>query len=517
MEKLRKKRSRLRNLRNSISLILLLLGLIIFLSADWYKIAFSDVTLDQLIFHLKVPLTGANDDFFLQYINYIKPYLGDIFILFIIVAIMMSPCFKHSFRITGHIKIGKKQFNWHWTVKDSTTYLVWINVLVFISSIIYGAKALDLGTYIHNNLNASSLYEDYYVDPKKANLTFPEEKRNLIYIFLESMESSYANVGDLNIGQDNLIPGLEEIALDNINFSHNDSLGGAQTIYGTTWTVAAMVAQTSGVPLNIPIDGNTMNQYSTFLPGVYSLGEILKDNGYRQYLMLGSDSGFGGRSNYFKQHGDYNIYDYYSAIDDGKIDEDYFVWWGYEDAKLFDYAKEKLLELADDDTEQPFNFTMLTADTHATEGYKDETCTNPTSQSYANSVICSDSKVSEFVKWIQEQDFYEDTTIVIVGDHLVMGNYLFPASDSRERSIYNAFINVDTNVDYQNTKNRTFTVFDMYPTTLASLGVKIKGNRLGLGTNLFSEKPTLAEELGLNKLDAQLQRKSNYYNHRLLY
>lgn len=160
---------------------------------------------------------------------------------------------------------------------------------------------------------------------------------------------------------------------------------------------------------------------------------------------------------------------------------------------------------------------MLTADTHATEGYKDETCTNPTSQSYANSVICSDSKVSEFVKWIQEQDFYEDTTIVIVGDHLVMGNYLFPASDSRERSIYNAFINVDTNVDYQNTKNRTFTVFDMYPTTLASLGVKIKGNRLGLGTNLFSEKPTLAEVLGLNKLDAQLQRKSNYYNHRLLY
>ena len=40
MERLRKKRSRLRNLRNSISLILLLLGLIIFLSADWYKIAF---------------------------------------------------------------------------------------------------------------------------------------------------------------------------------------------------------------------------------------------------------------------------------------------------------------------------------------------------------------------------------------------------------------------------------------------------------------------------------------------
>lgn len=37
---------------------------------------------------------------------------------------------------------------------------------------------------------------------------------------------------------------------------------------------------------------------------------------------------------------------------------------------------------------------------------------------------------------------------------------------------------------------------DLFPTMLASLGVQIEGNRLGLGTNLFSDKKTLMKELG---------------------
>ena len=38
---------------------------------------------------------------------------------------------------------------------------------------------------------------------------------------------------------------------------------------------------------------------------------------------------------------------------------------------------------------------------------------------------------------------------------------------------------------------------DMFPTTLASLGAVIDGDRV-IGTNLFSDKPTLAEELGFD-------------------
>lgn len=57
---------------------------------------------------------------------------------------------------------------------------------------------------------------------------------------------------------------------------------------------------------------------------------------------------------------------------------------------------------------------------------------------------------------------------------------------------------------------------DFYPTMLASIGIKIKGDRLGLGTNLFSERKTLAEEVGIEYLDAEAKKKSTFYNTYLL-
>lgn len=47
-----------------------------------------------------------------------------------------------------------------------------------------------------------------------------------------------------------------------------------------------------------------------------------------------------------------------------------------------------------------------------------------------------------------------------------------------------------------------------FPTTLAAMGAQIEGDRLGLGTNLFSSTPTLAEMFGIDQVDQELQRKS---------
>lgn len=80
------------------------------------------------------------------------------------------------------------------------------------------------------------------------------------------------------------------------------------------WTAAAMVGQTSGVPLNIPVDGNIYVSKDSFLPGCYSIGEILENHGYQNELLIGSDGEFGGREYYFKQHGNFNVVDYDSAI-----------------------------------------------------------------------------------------------------------------------------------------------------------------------------------------------------------
>jgi hypothetical protein len=55
------------------------------------------------------------------------------------------------------------------------------------------------------------------------------------------------------------------------------------------------------------------------------------------------------------------------------------------------------------------------------------------------------------------------------------------------------------------------TPLDIFPTTLASLGFNIDGERLGLGTNLFSDEQTLAEQHGFDWLDAEVQKTSSYY------
>ena len=52
---------------------------------------------------------------------------------------------------------------------------------------------------------------------------------------------------------------------------------------------------------------------------------------------------------------------------------------------------------------------------------------------------------------------------------------------------------------------------DFYPTILAALGYKIKDDKLGLGTNLFSDQSTLTEELDANLVDKEIKRKSDFY------
>ena len=224
-------------------------------------------------------------------------------------------------------------------------------------------------------------------------------------------------------------------------------------------------------------------------------------------MLLGSDASFGGRRDYFDNH-NYVIKDYYTAIDDNVIDSDYYEWWGYEDSKLFNYAKEILSDISRDD--EPFNFTMLTSNTHFTDGYLEDECGSEFDNAYSNSFYCFDIMINEFIEWIKKQDFYDDTTIVVVGDHLTMQDGFYNKKDYDNRTIYNVFINTNIDSDFKE-KNRVFTVIDMFPTTIASIGGIIEGDRIGLGTNLFSNESTIPEIIGIKNFNEELSKSSHYY------
>ena len=50
-------------------------------------------------------------------------------------------------------------------------------------------------------------------------------------------------------------------------------------------------------------EGNSSGEYEKFLPGLKGMGEILEENGYQNYFMCGSDVEFGGRKDFYEQHG----------------------------------------------------------------------------------------------------------------------------------------------------------------------------------------------------------------------
>lgn len=475
-----------------ITVICVLIAVIETVGIDWLYKAFGNLTIDEIIFQLKVPMKGTSTQMIW---GFLKQCPWKIIVL---TAIL-------TFLLINPIKKAKKTTTINLSVIASILILITCTTRLLVVT--------DATGYIVNQINTSSFIEEEYVNPKDIEIQFPEQKRNLIYIFLESMETTYYAKEDGGLSDDDLIPEISQLAKENLNFSEDETrIGGAYTLYGTTWTVAAMTAQTAGIPLKISIDDNAMSEYTIFLEGAYSIGEILEKNGYHNFLLLGSDATFGGRRNLFTQHGNYEIWDFESAIQEGKEKEK--IWWGYTDDKLFEYAKEKLQNLAIKD--KPFNFTMLTADTHFQDGYECQDCSDKWDEKYKNVISCSSQKVGEFVNWIKQQEFYKNTTIVISGDHLTMqtgGFFELEEGQEYQKKVVNLIINPAING--KNTK-RTYSTFDLYPTTLAALGVKIQGNKLALGTNLFSDELTLIEKYGFKYVNRELMKTSRFYDNDIL-
>ena len=393
----------------------------------------------------------------------------------------------------------------------------WVSVVTSVAVSLgllgYAAVDVELTDYVWQAITRSRLYENEYVAPDSVQITFPEEKRNLVYIMLESMETTYLSEEQEGGSRVNLIPELTALAQEGINFSHNDTVGGFHATNGASWTIGAIVAQTAGIPLKTPagLDDwqNGYGKDGVFLPGVTSINDILDEAGYHTSFLCGSDANFGGRKTYYTTHGTDEVFDIYTARKDGIVPSDYFVWWGMEDKYLFEYAKQELTEISQ--LSEPFAFTMLTVDTHHIGGYQCTYCRGEFEEPYEQSIACSSRQVLEFVNWLKEQPFWDNTTVIITGDHLSMDNGYFERNvdSDYDRMVYNCILNSPVTSD--NTQNRDYCAVDLFPTTLAALGCTIEGDRLGLGVNLFSDLPTLAEEMGFDRFNSELGQASDYY------
>ncbi len=483
--------------------LILVLAAILFVAPSFIIKTFNGSKVEESIFYLLTDISKGNMDIFFLGVGYC---LVPVVILSILFCSLVFDFSKREICL----KFKDKKFKIY--PIDFIKNHRWIySCFILFIAIIYFCFSLGVFNYGVNKLEYSTLFEEEYVAAENVNLKFPKRKNNLIIIMMESMENtvfSSENGGGSYVNK-SFAWELESLTLDksNVNFSNTSKIGGAYSLPGTGWTTAGMIAQTSGIPLLVSIPYQRYN--GVILPNVTTLGDILKKEGYNQELIIGSAAKFGEIGTYFKTHGNYEIFDLEKAKEVGKIPEDYFVWWGFEDKKLYDYAKERIDDLAS--LEQPFNVFISTIDTHFINGYLDDSCPSIFDDKYANVYNCASIMIKSFVNWLKEQPYYEDTTVVILGDHLGMQKdfYVKQIDSNYERTIYNLFINSKAHTD--NVKNRKFAAMDIFPTILASIGVDIEGDRLGLGTNLFSTNDTLIEKYGYDYIESQLLKRSHYY------
>ena len=462
----------------------------------WALSFWADLTMDEIVYHLTTPLEGTGEDIMMKF--YTLALLPALAVLALVCVII--------------VVIRRKRERWY----GRALAVVFVLSLIVVGlSTGYAWNNLKIDEYLKNQSITSSFIEENYVDPNAVTLTFPKTKRNLIYIFLESFETTFtdkANGGGFDF---NCIPEMTELAQKYEDFSGTSKkLNGGHVLPGTTFTMGGMFGQSSGLPLQVGLKAQVLDNHGAmnemytqehFFPGITTLGDILEAEGYHNVLFIGSEAVFGGRKLYYTEHGNYEIDDFWYAVNrnwlEGKENS-----WGYGDWRLFLQAKERLKELSAED--QPFNLTMLTLDTHFENGIRCKYCEfEYPGNSYADVYSCSSRQLSEFISWCQDQDWYENTTIILSGDHTTMDSDFCNGVDKEyPRKTFTCYINADVEPE-DAARERSFTTMDNFPTTLAAMGVKIEGDRLGLGTNLFSSQDTLYETYG-KEMDAELSRRS---------
>lgn len=480
----------------------------------WMRDTWSNLSLYELIAQLKT-LNGVTGDTLQQFnLSVILPSLITFFLLISLIFV-----FRFVF------KKDKKKLK----AASCLTLAVTIFGSIAFSATAF-AKAYDylgVSEYISHSKKESDFIDDNYVSPDEAMMDFPEKKRNLIRITLESRERTYSDTSHGGFFEEDYLEGLSDLALENECFGNGEILNGAIALEYTDWTRAGLFAYSTGLPFKTGLGQNNRDTQESFFPNVVSLGDILNAQGYDQTFICGSDASFAGRKLYYQSHGNYTIHDYYTYYGQGYTSAEN--QWGFMDYHLFGFAKNEIKEKAKNyqENSKPFNYTMLTVDTHFyvgdsshPDGFLCPYCKDDFDTQYANVIACSARQVTSFVNWFFGKDGNEDipqdvrdnTTIVILGDHPTRSASFCKQADRSgyQRKTYVNFINSAKKRSSET--ERTFSHFDIFPTILSSLNVSLSSPYLALGVDLYSDEATYLETYGKDYINRQLQGKSQVIN-----
>ena len=141
-------------------------------SASWAMKAWANLKMDEFVAQMRT-MTGVGKDMVARYlISCLLP--ASAYALMLIAIVLMLKRMKHKAIVFRRI----------------SAVLV---VALFVVSLGKFWTKLGISEFINNQLSSAEFIEKHYKNPADVALQFPEQKRNLITIFLESMETTYAD------------------------------------------------------------------------------------------------------------------------------------------------------------------------------------------------------------------------------------------------------------------------------------------------------------------------------------
>lgn len=509
---------------------LIWLGFFIVFSVLVIKNVFGEVSLPQVLYFVKYGWTGVVD---MQLVGMVLFFCG---VLPVALTLFLTWFLKHNYKkevLFGKPSVLLAYLVLLWFAVNSSMVLtpaaqcelyavlfmlyvlnMWQNAdrwnlfvavclafgLVFCVVKRNGGERLFLSFF---DFGETDFYARRYVEVGQPSLN-EQEKRNVIVVFAESFENRFSQ---LNYG-----PYVVKVR-DEQAVKFADLTSG----YGQTWSQGALFSAFSGVHIHylseslkyalydkIKYDGlttvDTTNKigenFDFKTPHIRYLGDILAENGYTNLFVKGGDSHFSGTYQFLVNHSfsAQNVYD----LKDFTDTESYYTrgsWWGVKDDAIYALFKQKIMTL---DKTKPFFAVMFTLDFHGG--------LNPFYASEREKMIAAIVNLNDFIGWFEQQDFYKNTTLIVVADHKKMGEGAVVGGD-----LYNAFFNLPERFLYHLNLNRRFNQIDMFPTILEIAGFELPERKAGMGVSLFSGEKTLAEEYSYDEQEAIFSKIDRFY------
>ncbi len=288
----------------------------------------------------------------------------------------------------------------------------------------------------------------------------PEEKKNLIFIYAESLEANFFDK--------ELFPGRFNF-LDDIQGSSIEFTNIVQTPY-TGWTIAGMVSSLCGIPLQMPLDSSSFNfsLYDDFMPNAECISDLLSKENYNMTYLGGADLDFAGKKAFLQAHGFNEIIGKKNFIGKYPENEENFNDWGLRDRLLFQEAMKRFVRFSHQ--ERPFGMFLLTLDTHA-PGYPDPVCKQKYKEIENNKMLdavrCSTFFIKAFIQEVRNSAYSDQTVIVVMSDHLAHSSPAHRYLKRKDRKLM-FMVNLPSGTHLKVENSGTH--YDVGPTVLKMLG-----------------------------------------------